>query len=342
MDGETVHMDATLIRANVSWESMTTSHVEQVIEENHEKGDDDGEGPAPPRRRGRPRTREKKPKKRSTTDPDATLTTSKKTYPMEPAYKQHTVADDKAGIILEVEVTTGEENEGARLMNLIESVQNVTGIKVQVATADAAYAHPTNYQAAEERKIEAVIPPQRLHANPKRMPGFRFKYDALHKRLTCPNGKKLVKKKRKANGWEYRSSAKDCHHCPLRSRCFAPSASCRSIVIVDGYEALLRARRKKQQGWDKAWRELYKRHRWRVEGAHGEAKTQHGLRRAVRRGLDNVAIQVFLTAAVMNLKRLTAGLPVFVQPLKRFFSILRLFLCCNLTHNLRRLVMVNF
>jgi len=41
-----------------------------------------------------------------------------------------------------------------------------------------------------------------------------------------------------------------------------------------------------------------------VEGIHGEAKTQHGLRRAVRRGLSNVAIQVYLTAAVINLKRL--------------------------------------
>lgn len=45
-----------------------------------------------------------------------------------------------------------------------------------------------------------------------------------------------------------------------------------------------------------------------VEGAHGEAKTQHGLRRAVRRGLSNVAIQAYLTAAVMNLKRLAAAL----------------------------------
>lgn len=46
------------------------------------------------------------------------------------------------------------------------------------------------------------------------------------------------------------------------------------------------------------------RHRWMVEGRHGEAKTQHGLARAVRRGLDNVRIQAYLTAATMNLKRL--------------------------------------
>ena len=40
---------------------------------------------------------------------------------------------------------------------------------------------------------------------------------------------------------------------------------------------------------------------------HGEAKIQHGLRRAVRRGLSNVAIQAYLTTAVINLKRLVAS-----------------------------------
>lgn len=53
---------------------------------------------------------------------------------------------------------------------------------------------------------------------------------------------------------------------------------------------------------------LYQRHRWRVEGVHGEAKTWHGLARAVRRGLDNMRIQAFLTAAAINLKRLAAAL----------------------------------
>ena len=80
----------------------------------------------------------------------------------------------------------------------------------------------------------------------------------------------------------------------------------RVIRIVDGYEAFTRARRRKLKGWDKETFERNTRHKWRVEGAHGEAKTQHGLRRAVRRGIRNVAIQMYLTATVMNLKRLAA------------------------------------
>ena len=78
-------------------------------------------------------------------------------------------------------------------------------------------------------------------------------------------------------------------------------------MISNGYEAMLRARRRRRKP-DKKFIETYSRHRWKVEGMHGEAKTQHGLRRAVRRGLANVAIQAYLTAAVINLKRLAAFL----------------------------------
>ena len=53
---------------------------------------------------------------------------------------------------------------------------------------------------------------------------------------------------------------------------------------------------------------LYQHHRWRSEGFHGEAKIWHGLARAVRRGLQNMRIQAFLTAAAINLKRLDAAL----------------------------------
>ena len=91
----------------------------------------------------------------------------------------------------------------------------------------------------------------------------------------------------------------------------------RSVLIVDDYPALLRARRRHQRGWDEATRELYSRHRWHVEGVHGRAKSQHGLRRAARRGLCNVQIQSFLTATAMNLKKL--ALHHGMAPLIRVF-----------------------
>jgi len=303
--GETVHVDATLIRADVSWESLTERHVDEVLAANvPDDPDPDGGGERPPTR-GRPRARRPRPKKYSPTDPDATMTTSCRQYHLEPSYKQHTAVDDQAGVIVDVEVTTGEASEGAQLPEQIERIETNTGTPPATVTADGGYAHSANYTHCEEREVAAVIPPQRERRRPKRIPARRFKYDARHQRVRCPGGRVLRRSSRAKNGWAYRAKASDCRRCPLRERCISASASSRLIVIVDGYEALLRARRRWPQR-DAATRRLYSRHRWRVEGVHGEAKTQHGLRRAVRRGLWNVAIQAYLTAAVMNLKRLAA------------------------------------
>lgn len=309
VSGDTVHVDATLIRADVSWESLTTQHVDQVMAENHnDDSPSDPDGGAKPKP-GRPRKKSTKPpKKRSTTDPDATMSTANKYIRMEPNYKQHTATDDKVGVIVDVELTTGECNEGKELLGQIERIESATGEHLQTVTADASYAHSANYEALEARDTVAVIPPQPQHKKPKKIPSRRFKYDGRHKTVRCPGGKFLKRGSRVGSRWMYRARTNDCRACKLRKRCFGDTASARTVGIVDGYESLLRARRDKATGWSKDKRRAYCRHRWRVEGSHGEAKTQHGLRRAVRRGIANVAIQVYLTAAVMNLKRLAAAL----------------------------------
>jgi len=308
VNGETVHIDATLIRADVSWESLTERHVEQVLQENAPPNDDE----PPPSdgakgKRGRKSKKPRKPKKYSPTDPDATLTTSCKQYRMDPSYKQHTAVDDQAGVIVDVEVTTGEASEGRQLPQQIERVEAHTGKQIETLTADGAYGHGRNYALLETRGTRAVIPPQTQARRSDRIPARRFKYDGRHQVVRCPAGKRLRRSTRNEQGWLYRARTCDCRACPLRSACLSPQASSRIILIGDGYEALLRARRRRPH-WDRQTHALYARHRWRAEGVHGEGKTQHGLRRAARRGLANVAIQSYLTAAVMNLKRLAAFL----------------------------------
>jgi hypothetical protein len=214
--------------------------------------------------------------------------------------------DDLAGVIVDVELLTGQADEGAKLPEVLGRVEELTGRKVQAATADARYASALNYRAMEARGTEAVIPPVAESSVPKHLPLRRFKYDP-RRGVKCPGGKWLRRAGRARNGWLYRARGGDCRECPLRARCVPPSAKVRVVKIVNGYEALLRARRRRERGWEQPTKGLYRRHRWRVEGVHGEGKTQHGLRRAVRRRRWNVAIQVYLTAAVMNLKRLAAA-----------------------------------
>jgi transposase len=300
--------------SSLTRESLVEDHAEQVLTENSDEDDGSGGQAAAPSRQGRPRKHPRQPKKHSRTDPEATIATSSHERRMEPCFKQHTGVDDKAGVIVDVAVTTGETSEGTQLMEQLERIKVNTGCEPKTVTADAGYAHPRNYAELEKNKIEAVIPPQRESGVARKLPARRFKYDARHKLVRCPQGKVLHPGKEKDDGSTvYQSRSRDCRHCPLRERCLPSSSYHRTIRIVLGHEALLRARRRKARGWDAETKELYQRHQWRAEGKHGEAKTTHGLRRAVRRGRWNVAIQAYLTAAVMNLKCLAALLLVLLN-----------------------------
>ena len=309
VDAETVHVDATLMRANVSWESLSEEHADRVLQQDQEAAEQD-EKPAPKagtRRRGRhPKRKRRTRKKRSSTDPDASMTTSNSKQRLEPRYKQHTAVDGKSGVLLDAHVTTGEASEGSQLPEQMDRIEETTGKKIKTLTADAGYSSGRNYEALQQRGTEAVIPPQRRGRRGRGMPLQRFTYDGKHETVRCPGGTMLTRGRTTERGTWYRARRADCAGCALRSKCLPATEKRRSVLIVHGYPALLRARRRRGQ-WSQQWREAYRGHRCRVEGVHGEAKTQHGLGRAVRWGLANMAIQAYLTAAVINLKRLAAA-----------------------------------
>jgi transposase len=308
--GDVVHVDASLIRADVSWESLTERHIGAVAEAN----EDETEGERNSRKTG-------KYKKVCTTDPDASMATNGRNRRLEPAYKQHAVVDDACGVVLDVEVTTGETNEGQVLIERLDATVATTGVPIRTATADAGYAYAKVFGGLERRGIEAVIPTK---AEPIRsaVPMRRFRYDAKHDVLKCPRGKVLKPGRQEKHGRFFTSRAKDCRTCDLAPLCLSKSRVNKAVVVGDDYPALLRARRRRER-WSVQDDQLYRRHRWRSEGYHGEAKTWHGLARAIRRGLWNMRIQAYLTAAAVNLKRLAAALLGFVlrylttKPLRR-------------------------
>jgi hypothetical protein len=181
---------------------------------------------------------------------------------------------------------------------------------IQVATMDASYAIARVFAGLEERGIEAVVP-AKAERPPKKgtIPVRRFKPDARNRVVRCPGGKLLRPHgKPDSDGFQhFRARIPDCRACRLRAACFSPDMKRRAILLHKDHPALLRARRRYAR-WGERERGLYRSHRARVEGVHGEAKTRHGLARAVWRGLANMRIQAFLTAAVVNLKRLAAAI----------------------------------
>ncbi len=221
--------------------------------------------------------------------------------------------DDRAGVIVDVQVTTGAESESRKLLAQVQQVQAQLGVTPQVVTADRGYASSANYAALEQAGIQGVIPPQPEATSRRGVPLRRFAYDAKHDCARCPAGKRLTRRNRSAHGWFYRggpgtpglsaAGAVRAHHGSGAK----PAHSRRIPGPLAGATALPR-------GWPAEFVSWYRRHRGLVEGVHGEAKTQHGLRRAVRRGLANMRIQAYLTAAVINLKRLALHAASFFAP----------------------------
>ena len=241
-------------------------------------------------------------KKVCTTDPDASMATNARNRRLEPTYKQHAVVDDVRGVVLDVEVTTGEVNEGQIILERLDATAATTGQAITTATAGAGYAYAKVYGGLERRGIDPLIPAK---AEPVRsaVPLRRFRYDARHDLVKCPRGRILRPGRPVTHGRFFYSRARECAGCDLASKCLSKGRVNKAVVISDDYPALLRARRRRERSSAEDQR-LYQRHRWRSEGFHGEAKTWHGLARAVRRGLGNMRIQAFLTAAAVNLKRL--------------------------------------
>ncbi len=126
--------------------------------------------------------------------------------------------------------------------------------------------------------------------------------------MRCPGGKVLrrLSHRRRRGGSVYATARRDCAGCRFETRCVDASSGRRTVEIAPGHSALLRHRRRHARR-DPCDQALHRRHRALAEGRHAEAKGCHGLGRAARRSLGEVAIQSYLTAAVMNLKRLVTA-----------------------------------
>ncbi|RWR07664.1 transposase [Paenirhodobacter populi] len=99
-----------------------------------------------------------------------------------PACKQHTAVEDLAGVVVDVEIVTGEEHDTGRFDERMDAIEATLGGAPARITADRLYGIGRIYAALEDRRIEAVIPPLRS-PRAKAAQGFpteRFKFDPHH------------------------------------------------------------------------------------------------------------------------------------------------------------------
>lgn len=118
------------------------------------------------------------------------MATNARNQHLEPCYKQHTAVDDKAGVILDVEVTTGAKNEGEMIAPQVDEVKATTGVDIRRLPPMVAMPMGRVTVTLERRGIDALIP-AKAEPNRSRVPIWRFRYDAKHDILKCPRGRVL-------------------------------------------------------------------------------------------------------------------------------------------------------
>jgi Transposase DDE domain len=171
------------------------------------------------------------------------MATTARNRRLEPCYKQHMAVDDWRGVVLDVEATTGEANEGDTIESQVDEVRQTSGNEIKAVTADAGYAYAKVYGGLERRGIDPLIPAK---AEPikSRVPLRRFRYDAKHDILRCPRRQILRPARPIKHGRFFYSKAKDCARCPLKGKCLSKARVNKAVVIGHHYPALLRARRR--------------------------------------------------------------------------------------------------
>jgi IS5 family transposase len=288
VDGETIHVDSSMINANASTDSLR-GQIRQVGQELYKKLDE-GYQPEPLVKR--------LPK----TDPDARL--GRKYGKNTLGYKDHRAVDDKYGIVTATKITPANVNDEKVLIDVIKEHRANTDIKVKTAAGDNAYGIGENYKYLYQQGITPCIGHKRNRSNCH--PDFdlsKFIYYKQSDYYICPVGNKLERTqfKREQNAVIYKADRKLCRQCPHFEKCVTGKTAGRQMSrnlnqsYYDWADRCLSPYQRKR---------LMARRRHKVEGSFADAANNHGFKRARWRGLEKVTIQNLMIAAIQNLRKL--------------------------------------
>lgn len=311
VDGKKIHMDSSLVRADVSRDSFTKTSPElaealraaYAVEESKFEVD-----------RAVQLYKPKHQRSVSQTDPDATLASKHGggVFTLaEPRYKSHRAVDDRCGVITAVETTPGHIFDGACAPALTEQHHRTTGMGAETVVADRHYGTRENFRTLQSLGVRTHLQVTRSRGLAARKGIFHandFSYDFASDTYRCPAGQTLTRRGRDPlrRATRYEGATAICRACPLRAQCTTAASGARTIEHPDGYDLLVK-------GWAEAGsREARRDQRRRmilIEGSFGQASQNHHFKRARWRRLWRQRIQDHLIAAVQNVKKILRHAP---------------------------------
>jgi transposase len=161
----------------------------------------------------------------STTDKDARIAV-KPGKPRQFNYLAQTCVDTEHHVITHIHAYHADKKDSQCLPDVINGLkENLVpqGLVVEQILADTGYSSGAALKALEQNNITGYIPNFGQYKHERE--GFTYHKEEDY--YLCSQNKKLEFKKIKVNNGyairEYRSSRKDCAHCPLRSTCIGKS-----------------------------------------------------------------------------------------------------------------------
>jgi transposase len=338
VDGDKLHMDSTLVRANASKDSVVEVQPEilaalrkayQAQEQKLDQGFPTAAQDSPAEAKSEVTPQDKtaamevvgrasaasKPAESQIeipttgvnanhlclTDPDATLA-RKGGGIAEPRYKHHRAIDDAHGVITAVQTTTGIVSDASQLPNLISQHQSNTGKTPQTVVGDKHYGTAENHRLCQSQNIASHLGQYEGYVEQRGlMEVSQFTYEEPYDRYRCPQGHYLYYHNFKKDDLlvEYRiEDAKLCAACPLRSKCTQAKAG-RSVTRPIFLPLVKEGR---EQAKSEAGKRSRRRRQSAMEGSFAESANNHGLKRSRWRRLWRQKIQDWLIATVQNLK----------------------------------------
>lgn len=302
VSGDKLHVDASLVAANASKDSVRKSSPELIAAyatayaAQEKKLNDPAD---------RPCFQAVNDVAISTTDPDAGLV-RKGGQGSHPSYHHHRAVDDAHGVITAVETTSGSIAENKKLLPLMAQHQRNAECKLQTVVADYKYGTAENFVACHAQGVVTHLGDAK--AKRGKVEGIfaeeRFAYEPASDTYVCPAGQRLRRRRyiRRQRVWEYGADKAACAACALRTQC----TRSRHARVVSRHEAAEVLQVCRAQSHSTAGKRDRQRRQYLMEGSFADAANNHGFKRARWRRLWRQQIQDYLIAAIQNVRILLA------------------------------------
>lgn len=255
----------------------------------------------------------------STTDPDSGMFV-KGEHERSFAYMVPT-ACDKHGFVLGYDVCSGNVHDSVSFDKLYEVIKPHDPCMLVM---DSAYKTPAILRKLLKDGVYPVTP----RTNPKTGKGYfrkyEYVYDELNDAYICPNNKFLHYSTTNREGYrEYKSNSCQCAKCGFLDQCTRSRDHVKTVTrhVWQDYIELSDDIR-----YTIGIHEVYKKRKETIERVFADAKDKHGMRYTQYRGSAKLKMEVGLTFACMNLKKLALWLHRFPSSLRASFVVFRFYL----------------